>query len=98
MNYSTEEKARLLEGWKESGMSISAFVRENGLVRWTFHKWIKAARDLQQSFVEVSAQVMQPVTAAPEILIEKGGVRIHIPLGLGIGELRSVMEGLGAAL
>jgi hypothetical protein len=28
MNYSREEKAKLLEGWRRSGKSISAYVRE----------------------------------------------------------------------
>ena len=32
MQYSKEEKARLLAGWEESGKSISAYVKEHGLV------------------------------------------------------------------
>jgi hypothetical protein len=34
----------------------------------------------------------------PEILIEKGEMKIHIPVGLGREEMRSVMEGLGGVL
>jgi len=45
MNYSAKEKAKLLEGWRRSGKSISAYVKEKGLVRWTFTKWIKAERE-----------------------------------------------------
>ena len=33
-----------------------------------------------------------------EILIEKGDVKIHIPLILGRGEILAAMEGLGRAL
>jgi hypothetical protein len=33
MHYSKEEKKKLLEGWRESGKSISAYVQEKGLVR-----------------------------------------------------------------
>jgi len=98
MNYSREEKAKLLEGWRRSGKSISAYVKEKGLVRWTFTKWLKAERDLKSSFVEVPAAVMKTMQQVPQILIEKGDVRIHIPLGTGSGELRAVMEWLGEAL
>ena len=98
MKFSKEEKARLLEGWKQSGKSISAYVRENGLVRWTFTKWLKAQRDTKPCFVEVPVTALQPTPHAPEILIEKGDVKIHIPLAIGPSELRSVIEGLRAAL
>ena len=98
MHYSKEEKARILEGWKASGKSICAYVKEMGLVRWTFTKWLKADRKRKPGFVEVAAPAMPPVTRVPEIVIEKGDVKIHIPLLLGGRELRSVIESLGAIL
>jgi transposase-like protein len=98
MNYSKEERAKLLEGWRKSGKSISAYVKEKGLVRWTFTKWLKAERSLKSRLVEVSARVVETTLEAPEILVEKGDVRVHIPLGMGCVELRAVMEGLGAVL
>jgi len=108
MNYSREERAKLLEGWRRSGKSISAYVKEKGLVRWTFTKWLKAERDAKSGFVEVPAAALNPMAHArrilqstrhvQEILIEKGDVRIHIPLGGGSGELRAVMEWLGVAV
>ena len=98
MHYSEEEKAKLLEGWRQSGKSISAYVKENGLVRWTFTKWLKAERNAEQSFVEIPAQLLPPLNQAQEILVEKGDIKIHIPLVLESGQLRAVMEGLGAAL
>lgn len=98
MHYSKEEKARWLEDWRLSGKSIVAFTKENGLVRWTFTKWLKAERDSKQRFVEVPTQVLPPLYHAQEILIEKGDIKIHIPLMIGCGELRTIMEGLGATL
>jgi transposase-like protein len=102
MQYSKEEKARLLEDWKQSGKSISAYVRENGLVRWTFTKWIKAEREAQQCFVEVPRYAPVPAMQAglqgPEILIENGNIKIHIPLAIGSSGLRMVMEGMGVTL
>jgi transposase-like protein len=98
MNYSKEEKAALLEGWRLSGKSISAYVKERGLVRWTFHKWLKAERCLKTGLVEVPARVVRTTLNMAEIVVEKGDVRVHIPLGIGSVELRAVMEGLGAGL
>ena len=99
MQLSKEERAKRLEDWRRSGKSISAYVRENGLVRWTFTKWLKAERDAKPCFVEVSAQekVSAVHVQAAEILIETGDIKIHIPLAVGSGVLRTVIESLGAA-
>jgi len=98
MHFSKEKKAKLLEDWRESGKSISAFVKENGLVRWTFTKWLNAERNLKPCFVEIPTEAIQATARAGQIVIEKGEVRIHIPLGLSSKELRAVVEGLGVAL
>ena len=97
MRYSEEEKAMWLEDWKRSGKSVNAYARENGLVPWTFNKWTKEEREPQSGFVEIPAPVM-PAPHAPEIVIEKGGVKIRIPLAASGGTLRAVMEGLGVAV
>ena len=91
MNYSKEEKAKLLKGWEQSGKSISAYVKEKGLVRWTFTKWVKMDRETKSGFVEVPARYIS------EILVEKGDIKIHIPMALGSEGLRAVLEGIGMA-
>ena len=48
--------------------------------------------------MEVPASVMKTIVPIPQIVIEKGDVKIHIPPGTGSGELRAVMEWLGAAV
>jgi hypothetical protein len=97
MKFSEEEKAMWLEDWRRSGKSAWTYARENGLVPQTFAKWAKGKDGAQQCFVEVAAPMMPAQRQVPEILIEKGEVRIHIPLALGREELRAVMEGLGCA-
>jgi len=92
MNYSKEEKTKLLEEWRQSGKSISAYVKEKGIVRWTFTKWLKAEREGKSGFVEVPAAVVKAIPQAAEILIEKGGVKIHIPLTIGGTELRAIID------
>ena len=97
MHYSKEEKAKCLEDWQLSGKSISAYTRENGIVRWTFSKWLKAYRNAKQCFVEIPAPAIQVSSGMAQILIEKGDMKIHIPVGLSSQELRTIIEVLGAA-
>jgi len=103
MRYSEEEKTKRLEDWRQSGQSAWAYAKANGLNARTFKKWTKLKTETNHSFVEVpinqvSTHVISPIMKTPEILIERGDVKIHIPLLLNQFELRSVMEGLGAIL
>ena len=109
MRYSKEEKnvvvsCRTLEDWKNSGRSAWAYAKENGLNQQTFINWTKAVNEAKQNFVEVPAVssgetvVAKRAMGIPEILIEKGEVKIYIPLVINHNQLRAVMEGLGAAL
>jgi len=69
------------------------------LVPQTFYRWTKQRTDQKADFVEVSKQLIRsPILQTSEILIEKGDMKIHIPISIGCNELRKVMEGLGAAL
>jgi len=96
MPYSKEERAMWLDDWKQSGKSAWAYAKANGLNTQTFVRWTRSKTENQTCFVEVQTQI--PLPLHQEILIEKGDVKIHIPLALGRNELRAVMEGLGAAL
>ena len=96
--YSKEERAMWLEDWRQSGKGAWAYAKENGITPQTFVNWTKPKNETSQSFIEVPATLTQGTRQMPEILIEKGDVKIHIPLMIGRAELRAVMEGLGAAL
>jgi len=97
MHYRKEEKAMWVEDWRKSGKSVWGYAKENGLVPQTFARWTKDGPDRKQVFVEVPAPVTCPAPQIPGILIEKGDVKIHVPLMTGRNELRAIMEGLGAA-
>jgi hypothetical protein len=47
--------------------------------------------------VEIPQKAIRTLIQTPEILIEKEGVKIHIPLGISNEELRTVIEGLRGA-
>ena len=98
MRYSEEEKQMWLDDWQLSGKSAWAYAKENGLNTQTFVKWAKTTEEPAHNFVEVSAQVMPSQQYNREILIEKGDVKIHIPLFLSSVDLRAVMESLGRVL
>ena len=84
--------------WRHSGKSAWAYAKTNGLNPQTFVNWTKVKKESEPCFVEIPQQIPAPIMQLPEILIEKGDVKIHIPLNLGRSELRAVMEGLGCAL
>ena len=104
MRYSEEEKTMWLEDWKSSGKSAWIYAKENGLNLQTFINWTKAGNETEQNFVEVpavstaNAAEVKPSMGISEILIEKGDVKIYIPLVINHNQLRVVMEGIGAAL
>ena len=103
MKFSKEEKAMWLEDWQKSGKSAWTYAKENGLSPQTFAKWIKTAEAAKPGFVEIPIPAIAPAVntqaaQAPEVLIEKGDVKIHIPIAVGDSGLRAVIESLGAAL
>ena len=96
MNYSKEEKAKFLEGWKRSGKSASAYAKENGLVQQTLSRWAKTEPGPKPGFVEVKTKIIPPSPYEMELLVEKGKLKIHIPLCLGSNELLAIVEALEA--
>jgi transposase-like protein len=98
MKFSEEEKAMWLEDWKQSGKSAWAYAKANGLNPQTFVKWTRTEAEGKPCFVELPLPAMPSAQCEPEILIEKGEVKIHIPLISGNRELRAVIEWLGRAI
>ena len=100
MQFSKEEKAMWLADWRQSGKSAWAYAKASGLNPQTFKRWtsVETGEEAKLGFVEVPMHVLAPTRNVSEILIEKGDVKIHIPLSAGSSELRAVMEGLGRVL
>jgi transposase-like protein len=93
--YSEEEKGIWVEDWKVSGSSLWAYAKANGLCPPTLQKWIRETQ-VPQGFVEVPVKIEAEDPLLPEILIEKGSIKIHIPAGLSRNDLRTVIESLGS--
>jgi transposase-like protein len=94
-----EEKAMWLEDWKQSGTSFRAYAKANGLNPQTFNNWVKeAGKPEQQGVIEISPVTNESPRYVPEILIEKGNIKIHIPIVINRNDLRAVIESLGCDL
>jgi transposase-like protein len=98
MKFSREEKAKRLADWRQSGKSAWAYAKENGICPQTFLRWVNPRKKKKNSFVEVSGKVLPSVESTREVLIEKGDIKIHIPLSVWTSGSKVIMEGLKAAL
>ena len=98
MNFSKEEKDMWLEDWRQSGKTAWAYAKVNGLNPQTFVGWTKPKDESSRTLVEVPKQVFQSTRLVQEILIEKGEIKIHIPLDPILGELNAIIKGLGQIL
>ena len=96
MKFSEEEKAMWLEDWRRSGKRAWTYAKENGLIPQTFVGWAKAKTGSKPCFVEVPTEAIS-VERREEILIEKGEVKIHIPLTIGSSGLRAIIDALAGA-
>ena len=97
MSFSKEEKSMWLEDWRKSGKKAWTYARENGLVPQTFVSWTKKELKQANGFIEIHPKISLPQQKR-EILIEKGDIKIHIPVGLNSIELEPVVESLRAIL
>jgi len=93
-HYSKEEKAMWLEDWKQSGKSAWTYAQENGLKPQTFTNWTKGKKETKQLLVEIPKRTFQSSRFQQEILIEKGEIKIHIPLEPVLEELQKAIAGL----
>jgi hypothetical protein len=96
--YSAEERMMWLEDWKASGKTPWAYAKGNGLNPQTFTRWTTGNREVRQQFVEVKPHLLEEARYVPEIVIEKGDVKIHIPAAIHREELRAVIESLWCQL
>ena len=96
MSFSREEKAMWLEDWKRSGKKAWTYAKENGLIPQTFCSWVKRAEEKKSTgFIEVPKQLIQPMNENRMMVIETGGLNIHIPLTVCASELQTIFAALG---
>ena len=98
MRFSKEERTMWLDDWKQSGKSAWTYAKENGLIPQTFCGWVKRAKKSITGFVEIP-EYKKPTPKEPQVIVvEKGDVKIHIPLSVWAEGASTIMEGLKAVL
>ena len=97
MKYNKEEKAMWLEDWKQSGKKAWTYAQENGLIPQTFCSWVKREDQIASGFIEIPKQIKPDKEQTREIMIEKGDIKIHVPVSVWAEDSRAIMEGLKAA-
>jgi len=99
MHYSEEEKTMWLDDWRQSGKKAWTYAKANGICPQTFIRWTKVMPEARSELIEIPRSIMAATKQQePELLIEKGDVKIHIPLEWVRGELGTVIETLVQSL
>ena len=94
--YTKEEKQEHIKRWKEGGLSKAAYAKSVGVNKHTFYTWTDAADKANQGFVELPVAATVSETNTRKIIIEKGDIKIHVPLSVWVEGAAAVMEGLKA--
>ena len=94
MKVSKEEKAKWIEDWKRSGKSAWRYAKENDIIPQTFARWVKLEQEDKRSFVEIVVPNEKQTERQHEILIEKGDIKIHIPVSVWAEDSCIIMKGL----
>lgn len=97
-----EEKQELVELYKQSGMSVSAFAEAFNLNLATFRNWLykKPARvkpvDDNLNFVEVKSTQEIKYSSRQDIRILKNGIEISILVNAGLPVLEQILGAVNA--
>jgi hypothetical protein len=75
-----------VDDWKGSGQSLSAYAKANGINFQRLKKWTEVP-EAKRDFIEISSPIQERPECMPEILIEKGEIRIHLPLAINRNDL-----------
>ena len=93
--FTKKERQEHLEKWRKGGLSKNAYALKAGLnprtfIGWT---WLKPA-EKDTDFVEIPEKAFGCFSG--DIVIEKGNIRVRLPISIGKGELQTVITALGA--
>ena len=98
---SEQERARLIEGYKASGLSAKAFCERANIAPSTFHYWLsmKAKKPAKPRIARVLSKPWRKLNSSknlPSVLIEVGDARVHVTAGFDHSTLVSVLDLLDA--
>ena len=89
-----EEREQHLENWRKSSLSKNAYAIKAGISPRTFIGWTWITlKEKGSGFVEIPKEKF--AGNSQDIVIEKSGIIIRIPLAVGVQELQTVFAALG---
>ncbi len=97
---SSEERGRLVEAYRKSGVSVDAFAAREGIGASTFYGWLRAPQLAPRSATRI-ARVVVARTKTPlsedeaPVLLEYAGARMSVRRGFDrrvLAEVLSVLE------
>jgi transposase-like protein len=92
--FTAEERVSHVRAWKESGLGKAKYAAGAGIRPMTFYNWVREPGTRGAGgFVEIRNRPV--LNGSEELVIEKGGIKIHLPLTAGINELGKVLRTLG---
>ena len=91
------EKLQLVAAYRESGLSVRAFARQNGLPHSTLHRWVCEGRsqrspDPQGTLLEVPNLLTPPESQPPYRLHLGPELVLEVASGFKVEELRVLLQ------
>lgn len=88
-----EEKLKLISDFKQSGLTTTAFAKEQELNLATFRSWLyKKSVQEEQTKVHRFIEIQNTVRTGSSIRILKAGMEIIIPVNIGIMDLQNILQ------
>ena len=89
-----QEQEDHVRKWQQSGQSKNAYALKAGINPRTFIGWTwEREKKKKAGFVEIPQKVF--AAATEEMIIEKGSIRVLLPLTIGVEKLQTVFSALG---
>ena len=88
-----EEKLKLISDFKQSGLTTTAFAKEQELNLATFRSWLyKKSVQEEQTKVHRFIEIQNTVRTGSSIRILKAGMEIIIPVNISIMDFQNILQ------
>jgi len=91
--YGRAEREKHLENWMNGTLSRTDYAKSAGIKLTTFYKWAQDVDKPKRGFVKINQ--VKITGNFQNLIIEKNGIAISIPISAGLEGLKTVFEALG---
>ena len=91
--YNRTEREKHLENWMNGTISRTEYAKSAGIKLTTFYKWAQDLDKTRRGFVKID---QSKITGNfQNIIIEKNGIALKIPISADLEGLKTIFEALG---